>query len=98
MRIHVFLLCCVQIKFYPMTKSTVFLFLPSVAPVPRIERHYKQMLHEDVRSTFVHMGPSGKKDELNYMTFLLIGFTGSFSKPLCLVKTFSLEEKEIICL
>lgn len=30
-------------------------------PVPRIGRHYKQMLHEDVWSTFVHMGPSGNE-------------------------------------
>lgn len=39
--------------------------LPLCCPVPRILRHYKQMFHEDVWSTFVHMSPSGKNKKMN---------------------------------
>lgn len=64
-KIYVLSLCCVQIKLYQMTTSTVFLFPSLGCPVPGIGRHYKQMLHEDVWSTFVHMGPSGNKKKMN---------------------------------
>lgn len=76
------LLCANQIAFN--YNKHCLPFPPLGCPEARIEKHYKQMLHEDVWSTFVHMGPSGyeKKEVLNYMIFLLIGFSGSFSKPL----------------
>ncbi len=79
------LLCCVQIKLDPMTKSTVFLFLRLVAQCPELEGITNRCCTKMFGALLFTWAPlvrKKKKKELNYVIFLLIGFAGSFSKPL----------------
>lgn len=50
-------LCCVQVKLYPMTNKQHLPPGSCCCPVPIIGWHYKQMLQEDVWSTYVHFAP-----------------------------------------